>query len=341
MNRKNWKRIMLVSIVLLAVVISGFSGMTNAAAPQPHMRAGGVLKIAMQQDLPNFNYFDLGSNTVWKSNVIGWNFESLMSMDRDGSAYPLLAQKVVFDEKTLTATIYLRHNVTFQDGTPMTAKDVIFSYCALRQGTTVSGTTFTVPFDDNNDGTVSFQEIKNHVKYINAYEVQISTRQPYNYFFLGTLGLPIIPEHIWKNHLVAVNGGSTSVDSEGYTQGIVDVTWNSDPAATIGTGAWMYGGGVKDSYRIEKPYSGYWGKNFRTPDGYPLWNPNVTEMMFKVYSNLDTAVLALQTGDVDYIAWSIEPGKVPRRTRTFSFTIWQIMVTSIWHSTRRLSLQIT
>ena len=312
MNRKNGKRIILVSIVLLAMVISGFSVMTTAAAPQPATRANsGVLKIAMQQDMPNFNYFDLNSNTVWKSDVIGWNFESIMGMDEDGSAYPMLAKKVTFDEKTLTATIYLRHNVTFQDGTPMTAKDVVFSYCALRQGTTVSGTTFTVPFDDNNNGVVSFSEIKNHVKYVNQYEVQISTRQPYSYFFLGTLGLPIIPEHIWAKHLVSVKGQSTSVDSEGYTAGIVNVAWNDNPEATIGTGSWMYAGGVKDSYRIEKPYSGYWGKDFKTPDGYPFWNPNVTEMYFKVYANLDTAALALQSGEVDYIAWAIQPGKIP------------------------------
>ena len=312
MNRRNWKRIMLVSIVLLAVVISGFSAMTHAMAPQPATRAGGVLKIAMQQDLPNFNYFDLSSNTVWKSNVIGWNFESLMGMDYDGSAYPVLASKVDFDPNTLTATIHLRHNVTFQDGTPMTAKDVIFSYCALRQGTTVSGTSFTIPFDDNNDGTVSFDEIKHHVIYVDNYTIKITTRQPYSYFFLGTLGLPIIPEHIWKDHLVdSGDGQGTTVDAHGYTHGIVDTSWNSDPAATIGTGPWMYAGGVKDSYRIEKPYNGYWGKDFRSPDGYPFWNKNITEMMFKVYSNLDTAVLALQTGDVDYIAWSIQPGKVP------------------------------
>ena len=314
MNRKNWKKIMLVSIVLLAVVISGFSAMAHAAAPQKETRAGGVLKIAMQQDLPNFNYFDLTSNTVWKSNVIGWNYESLIGMDFDGKPYGLLAKDWDFNPNSnpITITLHLRHGVTFQDGQPFTANDVIFSFCALRKGTTVSGTSFTIPFDDNNDGTVSFSEIQNHVKYVDDYTVKITARQPYNYFFLGTLGLPIIPEHIWKDHLVdSGDGQGTQVLSHGYTHGIVDTTWNNDPAATIGTGAWMYAGGVKDSYRLEKPYSGYWGKDFKTPDGYSLWSQNVSEMDFKVYSNLDTAVLALQTGDVDYIAWSIQPGKVP------------------------------
>ena len=211
----------------------------------------------------------------------------------------------------ISVTLHLRKGITWQDGQPFTANDVIFSFCALRKGTTVSGTTFIVPFDDNNDGTVSFSEIQNHVIYVDEYTVKITARQPYNYFFLGTLGLPIIPEHIWKAHLVdSGDGQGTDVDSHGYTHGVVDTTWNNDTKATIGTGPWMYAGGVKDSYRIEKPYSGYWGKNFKTPDGYRLWNSNVSEMIFKVYSSENDAIAALTAGDVDYIAWSIQPDNV-------------------------------
>jgi len=312
MNERNWKKIMIVSLVLVVLLLSGFSAVTGSAtAAEPVKAKGGVLKIAMQQDLPNYNYWDLSSNTVWKSNVIGWNFESLIGMDYDGSAFPVLAESYEFDTENLTATLHLRHGVTFQDGEPMTAKDVVFSYCALRQGTTVSGTSYTIPFDDNEDGTVSYDEIKNHVKYVDDYTVKISARQAYSFFFLGTLGLPIIPEHIWKDHLVDVDGQGVAVDEQGYTHGIVDVTWNSDPKATIGTGWWMYGGGVRDSYRVEVPYENYWGKDFKTPNGYPFYNENVTQLYFKVYSNLDTAILALETGEVDYIAWTIEPGKVP------------------------------
>ena len=310
MNKYDWKMGLLVTVVLLAVLISGFSSAANAATPKANT-SGGVLKIAIRYDMPNFNYFDMSSNTVWKSDVIGWNFEGLMGIDYDGSAYPLLAERVDFDSNTLTATIHLRHNVTFHDGTPMTARDVIFSYCALRGDTTVSGTKFTIPFDDNNDGRVSFDEIQNHIKYVDNYTITISAKQPYNYFFRGTLGIPIIPEHVWKAHLVdSGDGQGTAVDEHGYTHGIIDTSWNNDPAATIGTGPWMYSGGVRDSYRVEKPYDGYWGKDFKTPDGYPRWNSNISEMIFKVYSNADNAILALQSGDVDYIAWSISPNTV-------------------------------
>ncbi len=303
-----------VAIGILVMVLMLGSALSHGAVPKAQgsaMNSSRVLKIAVQQDLPNFNYFDLRSNTVWKSNVIGWNFESLVGMDFDGNPYGLLAKSWDFNPYPYpSVTLYLREGITWQDGQPFTAKDVIFSYCALRGNTTESGQKFTIPFDDNNDGFVSFSEIQNHVIYVNEYTVKITARQTYNYFFLGTLGIPIIPMHIWKDHLVNDDGAGISVDSEGYTHGIIDTTWNNDPNATIGTGPFMYSGGVKDSYRLEKPYSGYWGKNFRTPDGFRLWNTNISEMIFKVYSSKDEAISALTTGDVDYIAWSIQPDNV-------------------------------
>ena len=302
-----------VAVGMLVVILMLGSALSHGAAPKAQgsaMNSGRALKIAVRQDLPNFNYFDVKSNTVWKSNVIGWNFESLIGMDFDGKPYGLLAKSWDFNPYPYpSVTLYLREGITWQDGQPFTAKDVIFSYCALRGNTTVSGQTFTIPFDDNNDGFVSFSEIQNHVIYVNEYTVKITARQPYNNFFLGTLNIPIIPMHIWKDHLVNDDGAGISVDSEGYTHGIIDTSWN-DPNATIGTGAWMYAGGVEDTYRIEKPYSGYWGKDFKTPDGYSTWNANISEIIFKVYSSEDDAISALTAGDVDYIAWSIQPDNV-------------------------------
>ncbi|NPA75083.1 MAG: ABC transporter substrate-binding protein, partial [Euryarchaeota archaeon] len=265
-----------------------------------------ILRIGVVSTGFNFNYFDPGTYSQSKDDIMAWVFEGLMDVDYDGSAYPRLAEKVSFDSSTMTATIYLRHNVTFQDGTPMTAKDVIFSYCALRQGTTVSGTAFAVPFDDNNDGTISLQEIENHVKYVNEYEVQISTRQPYARFFMSTLTIPIIPEHIWKDHLTTdYSGESTSVNAEGYTAGVVDLTWHSNPEAMIGTGPLMYAGSGATSSLVEKPYNGYWGKNIKTPDGYPLWNPGISEIIYREYSNAQEATYALKAGEIDCLPFNI------------------------------------
>ncbi len=286
--------------------------------------------------MPNFNYFDLASNTVWKTDVIGWGWDSLFGMDYDGSAIPWLVQNYTVNTSNPSqpsVTLHIRQGVYFiypVNGTPayeLTAKDVIFSYCVERFGTTFSGSTFLIPFDDNNDGIVEYNEIVNHVKYIDQFTVQISMRQVYAQFFLNTLGIPIIPWKVWANHIkpdgVSGDNQSTLVTPQGYTAGVIDTSWNTDPMATMGTSIYYYVGGVTGSYRVIALNTNFWGKNFVTPAGYHIYPANVTEIYFKVYSSLDTAVLALESGDVDYIAWTIPAGYVPSLASDPQITLYK------------------
>ncbi|MEM4142065.1 MAG: hypothetical protein QW401_03565, partial [Thermoplasmata archaeon] len=208
MNKKASK--LFIATILVAIVfISGFSAISHGSTVTPNS-SSGTLYIAMQQDMPNFNYFDLASNTVWKTDVIGWGWDSLFGMDYSGAAIPWLVTNYTVNTTNPSepsVTLHIRQGVYFVypvNGTPayeLTAKDVIFSYCVERYGTTFSGSTFLVPFDDNNDGIVEYNEIVNHVKYIDQFTVQISMRQVYAQFFLNTLGIPIIPWKVWANHI--------------------------------------------------------------------------------------------------------------------------------------------
>ncbi len=334
MNR-NGGKVLVATLLVAIVLISGFSVLGQGSTVKPNASTG-TLYIAMQEDMPNFNYFDIPSNTVWKTDVIGWNWDSLFGVDYDGSAIPWLVQNYTVNTSNPSqpvVTLQIRQGVYFVypiNGTPayeLTAKDVIFSYCAERYGTTFSGSAFTIPFDDNNDGIVEYNEIVNHVKYINNFTVQISMRQVYAQFFLDTLGIPIIPWKIWANHLkpdgVPGDNQSTMVTAEGYTAGVIDTTWNSDPMATMGSSIYYYAGGVPGSYRIEKLNTYFWGKNFVTPTGYHIYPQNVTQLYFKIYTTLDTAVLALESGDVDYIAWSIPFGYVPTLASDPQVSLWK------------------
>ena len=90
---KSIKRVYVVLGVLVVILMLG-SALSHGRAPPTQgiaTNSSKSLKIAVQQDLPNFNYFDMTSNTEWKSKVIGWNFESLIGMDFDGAPYGLLA----------------------------------------------------------------------------------------------------------------------------------------------------------------------------------------------------------------------------------------------------------
>jgi peptide/nickel transport system substrate-binding protein len=287
-NRK-----VLAGLVTLFTVLTAFAALpvmpAKAAADQPN-----VLYIAMQQDLPDFNTWNLASNSVWKSNVINWGFESLVSLDYDMLPYGVLAQDWSFDEASLTWTFHLRQGVTFQDGSPFTADDVVFIYTHARENTVYSSNIINA-FDWDQNGAVNATEIARSVVKVDDYTVNMTMAVPYGQFLSVTAGIPILPKAIWQDHLV---------------DDLLDVLWN-DPKAAISTGPWMYKEGAQNTYRIMVKYPGYWGKNQTTPLGYKMYPPNVDELYYKIYASIDTAILALQSGAVDYIAWPVTAGRVP------------------------------
>ena len=62
-------------------------------------------------------------------------FESLLkgTSDEIDSAYGLIAKEIEYPEDRSWVIFTLRNNVTFSDGSPLTAKDVLFSYNLLKQ----------------------------------------------------------------------------------------------------------------------------------------------------------------------------------------------------------------
>lgn len=254
-----------------------------------------VLYVGMLQDIPDFNIFSPMSNSVFKAEVLKWAFEGLGAIDSNMLPYPCLAEGWTFDIDTLEVTITLRNNVLFQDGYPLTADDVAFSYAALRDGTVYS-TEIINAFDADYDGSVSLAEISSAVVAEGTYTVRMTMAHPYGQFFSSTLLVPIIPMHVWETHLTG-----------DYT---VDVYWN-DPQATIGTGTFAYTDGVDGVYREMDKFPEYWGQTFYTPAGYKTYPPNIDQLYFKIVSSVDAAILQLQSGSIDYLDSTIPSSFVP------------------------------
>jgi len=286
----------LAGFVMISMLLTGFAVMAiPATAAASAAGDEKTLYVAMQQDMPDFNTWNLASNSVWKANVIGWGFEGLSGIDQDMTYYPLLAESWTYYSGNLTFWIKIRQGVKFQDGTPLTADDVVFTFKMLREGTTYTSNIVNA-FDVDEDGTVSQAEIDAGVARVDDFTVKMVLPRIYGQFVAQTLGVPIVPKHIWQTHV-----GS---------DGLADTRWN-DPAATISTGPYMYKEGVAGSYRVMEKYTGYWGKNFTTPSLKKIYPPNVDTLYFKIYASLDTAILALQNGAVDYISWPVTSGRVP------------------------------
>src|SRR4030042_411526 len=191
-------RVSIVVLISVAVVVGGLVVPSDRVAAQTSDVR--TLRIGMQQDIPDFNTWNLASNSVWKSNVINWGFEGLVGLDYDGLPMPVLAQGWTFDEPNLEWTFTLRQGVTFHDGAPFTADDVLFVYTHARSGTTYTSDIVNA-FDANDDGLCSEAEMTAAITKVDNYTVKMKMGSPYGLFLTSTAGIPMMPRAIWERHL--------------------------------------------------------------------------------------------------------------------------------------------
>jgi peptide/nickel transport system substrate-binding protein len=123
-----WKYAAAAAITLVLGACSG------GAAPQTSA-SGGTLRIAVQQDAKTLNPI-LASNTV-DVFIQRFMFEPLLSADAHGNPVPILAAQVPTRENGgvsqdgLTITYHLRKSARWTDGTPVSSRDVKFSWQAI------------------------------------------------------------------------------------------------------------------------------------------------------------------------------------------------------------------
>ena len=68
---------------------------------------------------------------LWENRVIGDLFEGLYTYDQDANVVPGMAQSHKVSDDGLTYTFYLRDNVAWSDGIPVTAHDFLFGFQRL------------------------------------------------------------------------------------------------------------------------------------------------------------------------------------------------------------------
>jgi peptide/nickel transport system substrate-binding protein len=112
-------------------------------------------------------------------------FESLLFLDNYTlQLKPLVAESYEISPDKLIYTFHLRHDVKWQDGKPLTAEDVKFSYDKVMD-----------PKVDAADKRSYFDTVKS-CEVLDPYTIRFTTTQPY-FKTLEVLGtLPIVPKHI-------------------------------------------------------------------------------------------------------------------------------------------------
>ncbi len=158
-------------------------GLTEFGVDSPPVQ-GDWLITRLSAEMPHLN--PLTSTDAYASLVLAWIFDGLLDRNPETlDLIPRVAHRWEVSEDHLSYTFYLRNDVCFSDGHPLTAKDVKFTFDKLMDPPT------DAPHLKNYYMDVESCEI------IDKYTVRYHCKKPY-YQHAVMLGLlEILPEHIY------------------------------------------------------------------------------------------------------------------------------------------------
>ncbi len=197
--------------------------------------------------------------------VLGQIYEPLVTRDNDLKLVPALA----LEWKAVGETAWeftLREGVTFHDGTPFTADDVVFSITRAKEKTS--------------DYKVAVGSI-DHVEKIDDYHVRIVTTQP----------SPTLPE--WLTTIFMVSKTWAEKNDVVLPQDIKAGVENFAARNENGTGPYMVTERVPDVQTVMVAYPGYWGAEVMA-GGYDT-------LIHKPVKSAPTRVAGLISGEIDLV----------------------------------------
>ena len=160
------------------------AGFSHFDYVNPRAPKGGTLTLAAIGTFDHFNRYALRGNPAVRTEAL---YDTLFttSDDEPGSYYPLIAERARYAEDYSWMEIALNPRARFHDGTPITARDVAFTFNKFM--------TEGVPqFRLFYKGTT--------VKAIAPLTVRIDLGQPGKENMLSLLSLPVMPEAFWRQH---------------------------------------------------------------------------------------------------------------------------------------------
>lgn len=238
----------------------------NFDISEPEVTGGQVI-YGETTDIATMNL--LISSDVYSSRVAGLVYEYLVGSSAvDGSFVPGLADTWDVAEDGRTYTFQLNQNVTWQDGEPFTADDVVFSFDA------------TLAEDSLSVRRSSVNQVLESYRAVDDYTVELVANDLYATFLENTVGLvAIMPQHIWQDVPFADWG------TDGASTG-------TDPDRVVGTGPFRFVEWVAEDHVTLTKNEEYWDTAF---------TPNIDEFTFRVIPEQSAATQALLTGEIDWV----------------------------------------
>lgn len=177
--KKNWLLIvLLISFVYLLLYLKPLYSQSDS------QKYGGTVVIGLKGDFDSFNEMNAADSDALQ--VIKYMlFMSLTRLDENLQFEPYLAKEWHFSDNDSVLTYHLRQDVTWTDGHPTTAKDVVFTY------NLATNTDIAYP-------AASRFNLINHVEMKDDYTVQFHLKKPYPDVLYDTQ-IPILPKHILED----------------------------------------------------------------------------------------------------------------------------------------------
>ena len=135
------------------------------------------------------------ANSQADENLVSFIYSGLMRKNDEGALIPDLAEKYEMSKDGLTYTFFLKDNLYFQDGKPLTATDILFTVNKIKDSIIKS------PRKVDWDGV--------SVEQIDGKTIKFSLKQPYA-LFLENATLGIMPAHLWENSPIELNDANTN-----------------------------------------------------------------------------------------------------------------------------------
>ncbi|PIS10612.1 MAG: peptide ABC transporter substrate-binding protein [Bdellovibrio sp. CG10_big_fil_rev_8_21_14_0_10_47_8] len=177
--------ILSILVVALMGVISPFSP-SWAAPSQANAVIGGNYVINIRGEPPTIH--PITSTDLYASNVHEYTLSTLLVHDMKTYEWkPMMAEKWNISKDGKVFTFWLRKDMTFHDGHPVTAEDVKFSFDAI--------------FDPKYQAAdkIPYYEGISKVEVVDPYQVKFYTKEVYFLNFETAAGMYIIPKHIYSD----------------------------------------------------------------------------------------------------------------------------------------------
>ena len=262
-------RLLRVRPALILLLIAALLGLglvwgpgTAGASASPSASPGSgkvIYRVGILTEPDNLNPF---VGYVWSSYemwyltyepLVGYDYGTLTPTKGANATGLATDWSVTPDGKTWTFKI--RSNAKWQDGVPLTARDVAFTYNFIVDNDLTNWTSYT-------------QGIKKAVA-VDDTTVRIECSQPKADML--RVYVPIVPEHIWSKIPIKTVG----------------LGYSNDPPY-VGSGPFKCVEWKKNSFV----------KLVANPD-YWRGRPKIDELLFEYYTNADTMVQDLKSGDLD------------------------------------------